>query len=449
MLNYNESKLKQDVVVKDEKGQEKKIKKATFIHASGYAKDTEKLGYTDKEKRLQKLMQLRESRQRSVVHISLNFDPSEKLDQNRLREIADAYMQKIGFGDQPYLVYEHRDAGHPHIHVVSTIIKEDGEPINTHNIGKNVSEPARRQLEDEFGLVKADSHKQKEHFELKPVDTAKVQYGRSETKRAITNVLDTVLPYYNYTSLPELNAVLRHYNVVADQGSEKSRVYKNNGLVYRVLDEQGKMVGVPIKASDLYLKPTMKYLQKRFDKNTPLRAPLKQRIKNAIDLALMKSTVTTLEDLQAVLKKDNIQLVLRHNKDGSVGGLTLVDHKKKVVFKGSDLHKNYSAAAIQERLRAKLQQQDTTQTLKQKQQPVQIASKQEQSAKPAQQPKMQPRLPEKEKDPQPKQGEKQGMPSFTGPGPLEVLLHPEPGADQVPYDQPTQKKKRKKKRLNL
>ena len=117
VLNYNETKLKQEVVVKDGKGQEKKIKKAAFIHASGYAKDTEKLGYTDKEKRIQKLMQLRESRQRSVVHISLNFDPSEKLDQNRLREIADAYMQKIGFGDQPYLVYEHRDAGHPHIHV--------------------------------------------------------------------------------------------------------------------------------------------------------------------------------------------------------------------------------------------------------------------------------------------------------------------------------------------
>ncbi len=449
MLNYNESKLKQDVVIKDENGQEKKIKKAAFIHASGYAKDTEKLGYTDKEKRLEKLMQLRESRQRSVVHISLNFDPSEKLDQNRLREIADAYMQKIGFADQPYLVYEHRDAGHPHIHIVSTIIKQDGEPINTHNIGKSVSEPARRQLEDEFKLVKADSRKQKEHFELKPVDTAKVQYGRSETKRAITNVLDTVLPYYNYTSLPELNAVLKHYNVMADQGSEKSRVYKNNGLVYRVLDEQGKMVGVPIKASDLYLKPTMKYLQKRFDINAPLRAPLKQRIKNAIDLALLKSAVTTLDDLQSVLKKESIQLVLRHNKDGSVGSLTIVDHKKKVMFKGSDLHKNYSAAAIQERLRAKTQNQDETQTLQQKQQPAQTAQKQEQTTNPAQQPKVHPRLPAEQKDLPAKQGEKQPVLPSTGRGLLEVLLQPEPGSDQVPFDQPQQKKKRKKKRLHL
>ncbi|WP_205514293.1 relaxase [Longitalea arenae] len=334
-------------------------------------------------------------------------------------------------------------------YIVSTIIKENGEPINTHYIGKNVSKPASRRLEDEFGLVKAENRKQKEHFELKPVDTVKVQYGRSETKRAITNVLGTVLPYYNYTSLAELNAVLRHYNVVADQGSEKSRMYKNNGLVYRALDEQGKMVGVPIKASDLYLKPTMKYLQKRFDKNALLRAPLKQRIKNAIDLALMKTAVTTVEDLQAVLKKENIQLLIRHNKDGSVGGLTFVDHKKKAVFNGSDLHEKYSAASIHEQLRAKTQKQNETQTLQQKQRPAQTVQKQDQTLKPAQQPKMQPRLPAKEKELPSKQGEKEAMLPSTGRGPLEVLLQPESGADQVPYDQPQQKKKRKKKRLHL
>jgi hypothetical protein len=453
VLNYNESKLKQDVVIKDEKGQVKTVKKAAFIHASGYAKDTEKLGYTDKEKRLEKLMRLRESRTKSVAHISLNFDPSEKLDHNRLREIADAYMQKIGFGDQPYLVYEHRDAGHPHIHIVSTIIKEDGGVIETHNIGRNVSEPVRRELEELFGLEKADSRKQKEHFELKPVNAQKAQYGRSETKRAIANVLDTVLPFYKYTSLAELNAVLKQYNVMADQGSEKSRIYKNNGLVYRFLDHHGNKVGVPVKASDIYLKPTMKYLQARFNKNAPLRAPYKQRIKNAIDLALMKRTVATLQDLQAALKKDSIQLVLRHNKDGSVGGLTVVDHLKKVVFKGSDLHKNYSANAIQERLKAKDQtvaQSEPLQTeAKQESRKPQTEQQPTPTPKSLPQPKPKPRLPKGEEDQPIKQGEKQMELPFTGTGLLEALVKPEPESDGVPFEQPTKKKKRKKKRLHL
>jgi uncharacterized protein YijF (DUF1287 family) len=49
-------------------------------------------------------------------------------------------MEKIGFGEQPYLIYKHEDAGHPHIHIVSTTIKADGSRINTHNIGRNQSE---------------------------------------------------------------------------------------------------------------------------------------------------------------------------------------------------------------------------------------------------------------------------------------------------------------------
>jgi hypothetical protein len=61
----------------------------------------------------------------------------------------------------------------------------------------------------------------------------------------------------------ELNAVLRPYNIVADRGKEGSRIYDNNGLVYRVLDEQGNKIGTPIKASDIYNKPTMKFLEQK------------------------------------------------------------------------------------------------------------------------------------------------------------------------------------------
>ena len=63
--------------------------------------------------------------------------------------------------------------------------------------------------------------------------------------------------------MPELNAVLQQYNVIADRGSENSRVYQNHGLIYRILDENGNKVGVPIKASDFYNKPTLKYLGRK------------------------------------------------------------------------------------------------------------------------------------------------------------------------------------------
>jgi hypothetical protein len=460
VMNYNENKMKQDIEVVGKDGKKEIKKKAEFIHSSGYAKDTHLLTFTNRFNRIKKLMDLRESRQRSVAHISLNFDPSEKhkLTDDMQKKIADDYMQKIGFGDQPYLVYKHNDAGHPHIHIVSTIIRSDGSDINTHLIGANVSEPARKQIELEYGLVVADKKTEKELFQLKPAGTAMAEYGRSETKREITNVLDLVVRQYKYSSLAELNAALRRYNVVADQGSEKSRVYKNNGLVYYITDQQGKKKSVPIKSSTIYFKPGIKYLQGRFKKNEPLKGEHKQRIRNAIDLALMKKNITTLQQLHDTLRRDNIHLVLRQSKDGKVSGLTVVDHYKMVVFKGTDLGTKFSAAAIQERLAASSRQQAQTQAQSQTQttthkQPA-GTTQTHQKTIPSSSTRQDP--PPKQEQTRPKSKETMKPSYSTPPLPatqsneqplLDTLL--QQGAEQLPPDLTNTKKKKRKKRIHL
>jgi len=334
-LNYNEQKVKAGV--------------AECILAANYPKDLELLTLSNKLNRLLNQAALNENVTRNSVHISLNFDPSENLSHDQLREIAGTYMQKIGFGDQPYLVYQHHDAGHPHIHLVSVKVRADGSRIDTQNIGRNQSEKARREVEQSFGLVKAEDSKRRQNYELKPVAVQKVQYGRSQTKRAITNVLNAVLQTYKYTSIPELNAVLRQYNVTADAGSENSRVRQHHGLLYRILDESGNNVGVPIKASDFYSKPTLKYLAERFQQNEVARQPHKSRVKNAIDLTLLKQAKSSLPNLIKALQKEGIVMVPRTNTNGVVYGITYVDHQTKCVFNGSALGKPYSANGIQQR----------------------------------------------------------------------------------------------------
>ena len=334
-LHYNENKLKQE--------------RAVLIHSANYGKDTDLLGFSDKIRRLEKLAVLNPDTKVNSVHISLNFHPSEKIPVEKLREIADAYMEKIGFGDQPYLVYQHHDAGHPHVHVVTTNIRKDGTRIKLHNIGRNQSEKARKEIEKEFKLLKAQREQLKQAYVLKPVNVLKVQYGKSETKQAITNVLDAILPTYKYASLPELNAVLKPYNVRADRGSENSRTYQCGGLVYRVLDENGKPVGAPIKASQLYNKPTLKALQVRFEENAVAKQVHKQRVKDAIDLTLARRPGMPLPELIQALEKEKIQVILRQNANGIIYGMTYVDHQTKCVFNGSELGKPYSANQMQER----------------------------------------------------------------------------------------------------
>ncbi|WP_423147867.1 relaxase/mobilization nuclease domain-containing protein [Rubrolithibacter danxiaensis] len=335
IFNYNENKVKEGA--------------AECIGAGNYPIDVDKMNLHMKLNRLLKQAELNQNVSRNSVHISLNFDASDSgLSKERLMEIAETYMQKIGFGQQPYLVYQHYDAGHPHIHVVSIKVREDGSRINTQNIGRNQSEAARKEIEKSFGLVVADERKRKQAFELKPVDVRKVQYGRTEMKRAITNVLDAVLDTYKYTSLPELNAVLKQYNIAAERGSENSRVYINRGLVYRVLDEQGNPIGVPIKASDFYSRPTLKFLEEKFPGNELKRIPYKARVKNAIDMALLSKKLS-LQELVTVLEKQGIHTILRQNESGLIYGITYVDHQTKCVFNGSALGKTYSAKAVQER----------------------------------------------------------------------------------------------------
>ena len=65
---------------------------------------------------------------------------------------------------------------------------------------------------------------------------SKIQYGKHETKRSITNVMDNVLNQYNFISFPLLNAVLKTFNIVADGGKEGSRIHEYNGLRYHILD---------------------------------------------------------------------------------------------------------------------------------------------------------------------------------------------------------------------
>lgn len=332
-LNYNEQKLKE--------GQ------AQCIHAHNFLKEADQLNFYEKLHRFEQLIALNKRASTNTVHISLNFGLNEKLEKEKLAEIATVYMQKIGFAEQPYLVYQHLDSGHPHIHIVTTNIKQDGKRISLHNLGRNESSKAREEIEKAYKLVRAKDQ-QKQTDEIKPINVQRVNYGKSPTKRGIINVLDAVLPQYKYASLAELNAILKLYNLVADRGKEDGIIFKKIGLVYRVLDEKGNKIGVPIKASSIYSKPTLAFLEKQFKENVVFKQEHKKHLKTAIDWILVKPP-QSLSAFNQALEKEKISLVIRQNDKGLIYGLTYIDHHTKCVFNGSDIGKPYSAKGILEK----------------------------------------------------------------------------------------------------
>jgi hypothetical protein len=329
---------------------EKKVQKgiAECIHAENFLKEADEMNFYEKLKRFEKQIAKNGRAKTNSLHISLNFDVSDNLSKEKLKSIASDYMEKIGFGNQPYLVYKHEDAGHPHIHIVTTNIQADGKRIDTFNIGRNQSEKARKELEIKYELVRARGRKiQKELFPGK-LQPHKLNHGKSELRRTITNILDAVLPHYKYTSLPELNAILKQFNIMADRCQEGSLTYKQHGLFYRALDENGNKIGVPIKASLIYNKPTLNKLEKRFAENELKRKPDLQKCRTAIDWVMLKPPKSIAEFVKA-LEKERLTAVLRRNESGYIYGLTYIDYNTKSVFNGSDLGKQYSAKGILER----------------------------------------------------------------------------------------------------
>lgn len=334
VLNYNENKVQEG--------------KAICLYAHNFPAEVGSLGFKGKLDTFYNYTSRNDKVKTNAVHISLSFDKEDELDKDKLKDIASRYLDRIGFGNQPFLVYQHFDAAHPHVHVVTTNVQLNGKRIDLHNIGRNASGNARREIEKEFNLVKADGRKVATQF-LKPIDLVAAEYGKTETKRSISNIVNTITRSYKFTSIHQLNAILKQYNVMADIGGEGSIVRAKNGLRYSIIDLKGQPVGIPIKASSIYGKPTLNFLQTKFEVNELLRSPHKDRLKDLIDQELRKGEKSFNSFIGNLIRND-VYPVVRQNAEGRIYGITFVDNQAKCVFNGSDLGKQYSAKAILDRL---------------------------------------------------------------------------------------------------
>ena len=60
--------------------------------------------------------------EKTVRHISLNPDPADKVSDEQFTDMAQEYMERMGYGNQPYIVFKHTDIDRTHIHIVSTCV---------------------------------------------------------------------------------------------------------------------------------------------------------------------------------------------------------------------------------------------------------------------------------------------------------------------------------------
>ena len=65
--------------------------------------------------------------EKPVIHISLNPHPDDVLTDGQLAAIGREYMEKLGYGSQPFLIFKHEDIDRHHIHIVSLRVDSGGQ----------------------------------------------------------------------------------------------------------------------------------------------------------------------------------------------------------------------------------------------------------------------------------------------------------------------------------
>ena len=363
-VQYNENKIKQG--------------EAKCLVAANFLKEASHLSIDDKLRRFEKRMELND-RVSTNLHITLNLDPLDKLSDEQMARLAKEYMKELGFERQPYLVYRHTDAGHPHCHIVTTHVQKNGDPIDLYKIGENQSEKARLRLEAEFGLVttemkrevrqqqQLDRQKQRQQFGPYRDWTPRITYGEQSLARSMSDILEHVTEKFAYTSLEELNIILRLYNMEADGGKEGTKLHRDHGLRYRALDEQGRHIGRPINASFFDCKPTLANLEQKFVLNQTADERRRQHIETYVLWAL-HGEPDNLEAVKDELRQEAISMVLDRDKNGDCRDVAYVDFRNRIVCTGMELGSRYDHYAIQqvidrERIREAQQSLNQTQDL--------------------------------------------------------------------------------------
>ena len=273
---------------------------------------------------------------KTVFHCSLNPHPDEKLSDETLTQIAKEYMEALGYGKRPYIVFKHNDIAREHIHIVSLRIDGEGKKIND-KFEKRRSKKITDTLERKYGLIQSSKVTDKAMNE-----TPKIDIIRGNIKEQVASVLRMVLKHYRFCSLGELNAILSKYNLAVEEVKTEFRGKKYDGLVYVPIDDKGDKVSTPIHASDIGRGVGYAAIQNKMQKSKEAVKSLIPAVRRKV-LEVMRTSPGTEERLRQRLEEQGLRVVIRKNESGRIYGITFIDDEGGCALNGSRLGKGYSA----------------------------------------------------------------------------------------------------------
>lgn len=279
--------------------------------------------------------------EKTTLHISLNPDPKDKVSDEDFVQIAQEYMNAMGFGEQPFVVFKHTDISRTHIHIVSIGVDEMGKKISD-KFEKRKSMKICREIERKYRLSNVADKKltQKEQI-FSPVD-----YQEGNIKSQMASVIRNISNYYQFQTMGEFNALLSLYNMSSEKVDKIENGILKNGLLYFALNDKGEKVSQPFKSSVFGNDAGLRALDSHFlnSKNKLKLSSVHETLKASLKLAM--NTQPNESEFKSKLRDMGISTVVRRNASGRIYGITFIDHQSKSVWNGSRLGKEFSANAF-------------------------------------------------------------------------------------------------------
>ena len=276
--------------------------------------------------------------EKSTLHISINPDPKDNVSDDRFREMAQEYMQEMGYKEQPFVVFKHTDIDRTHIHIVSVCVDEEGKKISD-TFEKRRSMNVCREMEKKYGLIPAtEKGHQKNDKIFRPVD-----YKKGDIKSQIASVVRHLPKHYQFQTLGEYNALLSLFNITTEKVESELHGKMQQGLLYIPLKENGERAGHPFKASLFGKSAGLPALDLHFAKCKEALKDnsVKVTLKAAITIAVQSTDNE--KDFKKQLAQQGINTVVRKNDTGRIYGITFIDHNSKTIWNGSRLGKEFAA----------------------------------------------------------------------------------------------------------
>ncbi|QOR74625.1 relaxase/mobilization nuclease domain-containing protein [Cruoricaptor ignavus] len=240
--------------------------------------------------------------------ISSRFREQSK---EELTDIAQEFMNKMGYGEQPYIVVFHNDTENNHVHIVSTrVSKSTGKKINA-----------------SFERLKAQQALRQAYAERFEADTDKR--------------LDAILKY-RFTTKSQLEEALKTagYKAVVDENKrEKISIY-TKGIKVKEIEDVSKLFQEPDEARKNQVKAILAKYSKQWSGKVFTIEDKRYGLGLHRNLENVKNNYVLNSELQHRLKESFGMAIVFHSKDGRTPfGYTLIDHSTGNIYKGSSLLK--------------------------------------------------------------------------------------------------------------